>query len=91
MKAGTWVAFGAGVLICLIVTRDGYDEAFSGLAAIASRASTFVTGVLELPPFAVALLGLGVGLRVGRNAAERGRARKDADDTWNKRKAYRRG
>lgn len=90
MKAGTWVAFGAGVLVCLVVLNDGYDEALSGLAAIASRASTFVTGVLELPPILVALLVLGLGLLIGRNAAERGRARRDADDAWNKRKAYRR-
>ena len=90
MKAGTWVAFFAGVLACLIVANDGYDAFFTRLADAGAVAATFVEGVFELPPIAVALIVLGFGLLIGRNAAERGRARRDAQDAWNKRSAYRR-
>lgn len=92
MKAGTLVAFGAGVLVCLIVANDWYEEFFTGLAAFATETLMVIETILGVvPPVVVVLAVLGIGLYLGTIAAERGRARKDADDAWDKRSTYRRG
>ncbi|HSK89886.1 MAG TPA: hypothetical protein VK875_01105 [Euzebyales bacterium] len=91
MRGGGLGWFLAGIAACLLVINDRVGDGFDMVTVALAGVTTFVVTLLTaLGPVLGAIVVLGVGLVIGSLRAERARGRKDADDAWNKRSAYRR-
>ena len=88
MRNGFLVGLIVGVALCALAMNDMLGDVLGGLVAVLSGFVEFLgaAGAAVLLPIAV-----GVSLFIGSRWAERARGRKDADDAWKRRNAYRGG
>lgn len=90
MRIGGGAWFVAGFVFCYVWTIDGLGAMFRGAVGVLGIAVKVVETVGAISVGLLLALTLAAGLAVGTCCAEVGRARKDGDDAWNRRKAYRR-
>lgn len=88
MRNGFLVGLIVGVVVCALAMNDLLGVVLGGSVAVLSGFVEFLVavGAGVLLPIAV-----GISLFIGSRWAERARGRKDADDAWKRRSAYRGG
>lgn len=89
MRVGGLIWFVAGFGFCIAYMDDGIGSVLTTVASVVGGVVTFVLEVGATAGIGGVLVVIALALFIGRTWSENARGKRDADDAWKKRTAYR--